>query len=69
MGQCVPFPQSEGVAPAKAGEAAEVGVVGVDLRLVLHGEGGDVCVRHKVCADACGGEITPEMGQVPRGRG
>ena len=38
---------SEGIAPAEAGEAAEVGVVGVDLRLVLHRDGGDVGVGHQ----------------------
>ena len=40
------IPPSEGVAPSEAGKAAEVGVVGVNLGLVLHGYGGYVRVGH-----------------------
>ncbi len=52
------------VAPAEAGEAAEVGVVGLDLSLMLHGDSGDVAVGHQISADSCGGEVSPEVGQV-----
>ena len=37
---------AERVTPAKPREASEVGIVGMDLGLVLHGEGGDVRIRH-----------------------
>ena len=46
----------EGVAPAEAGEAAEVGVVGVEFGLVFDGEGGDVGVGGQVACDASGFE-------------
>ncbi len=55
---------SERIATAETGEAAEVGVVGVDLCLILHRQRGDMCVRHEVRADAGGVEIPPEIGQV-----
>ena len=58
------IPPSEGVAPSEAGKAAEVGVVGVNLGLVLHGYGGYVRVGHQVRADAGRDEISPEVDQV-----
>ena len=39
---------SERIATAETGEAAEVGVVGVDLCLILHRQRGDMCVRHEI---------------------
>ena len=44
----------EGIAPAEAGEAAEVAVVGVDFGLVFDGKGGDVSVGGEVAANAGG---------------
>ena len=58
------IPPSEGIAPSEAGKAAEVGVVGMNLGLVLHGYGGYVRVGHQVRADAGRDEISPEVDQV-----
>ncbi len=49
-----PTQNSEGVAPEEAREAAEVGVVRVDLCLILHRKGGDMCVCDKVRSNAGG---------------
>ena len=57
---------TEGVAPAETGEAAEVEVVGVDLGLVFHCEGGDVSVGDEVAADAGGQQVLLEEGEVVR---
>ena len=54
----------EGVAPAEAGEAAEVGVVGVDLGLVFDGQGGDVSVGDEIAADAGSVEGAAYEGEV-----
>ena len=57
---------AEGVAPAEAGETAEVEVVGVDLGLVFHCEGSDVSVGDEVAADAGGQQVSLEEGEVVR---
>ena len=56
----------EGVAPAEAGEAAEVGVVGVDFGLVFDGQGGDVDVGYEVAADAGSFNCAAHEGEVLR---
>lgn len=55
---------SERVAPAEAREAAEVGIVGMDLGLVLHGERGDVGIRNQVGSYAGRGEVTRKPSEV-----
>ena len=54
----------ERVAPAEAGEAAEVAVVGVDFGLVFDGQGGDVSVGGEVAANAGGVEGAAYEGEV-----
>lgn len=54
----------ERVAPAEAGEAAEVGVAGVEFGLVFDGEGGDVGVGDQVAADARGSESATHEDEV-----
>ena len=55
---------SEGVLPAEAGEAVEVGVVEMEFCLVLDGECGDVGVGDEVAADASRGHHVAEYHQV-----
>ena len=54
----------EGITPAKSGEAAEVGIVGVYLRLVLHSQGGDVAVGHQIGAHSGGDEVPAQIGKM-----
>ena len=56
--------RSEGVAPAEAGEAAEVGVVGVKFGLIFDGEGRDVGVGGQVASDAGGLKRVAYEGEV-----
>ena len=42
----------------------EVGVVGVDLSLILHRNGGDVRVGNQICADPGSVEIPAQIRQV-----
>ena len=50
--------------PAEAGEAAVVGVVGVDFGLVLNGEGGDVGVSDEVGSNVGGLNGAAHEGEV-----
>ena len=54
----------EGVVPAEAGEADEVGVVGVEFGLAFDGEGGDVGVCGQVASDAGGLKRVAYEGEV-----
>ena len=62
--ESVEYSMSEGIPPMEAGESAEVSVVGVDLCLILHCDGGDMGVGHHIRANAGRDKIPPEVGQV-----